>query len=263
MSASSKWEDLAPRLLSGAFMAVVGLVLVTFGSPWLDVLAAVVVGVMTSELAHLTAPARRAEALILGLVASGLLLTVFYLHRPFPLALMAVVPFVGALRPRHDRIVFAVYGTALALTGYGVVAFREGLGLGFVLWLVFVVVASDILGYFGGRIIGGPKFWPRISPKKTWSGTLSGWAGAMVVGVVAWGLGGAPGWIVVFSPLVALAAQMGDICESLIKRRAGVKDASALIPGHGGFLDRFDGLIGAVMFLLLWAVLLPLPDVGG
>nr|MCO4824970.1 phosphatidate cytidylyltransferase [Amylibacter sp.] len=103
----------------------------------------------------------------------------------------------------------------------------------------------DIGGYFAGKMIGGPKILPAISPKKTWSGTLGGWALAGVVGFIAvqMGLGGYG--LIVLSVLMAIAAQIGDLLESLMKRKAGVKDSSNLIPGHGGLLDRFDGMMGA------------------
>ncbi len=100
-------------------------------------------------------------------------------------------------------------------------------------------------------MIGGPKFWPSISPKKTWSGTSAGWVGAGVIGIIFalytdTGLG-----LVVISMVVAFASQLGDIAESFIKRKMGVKDSSSLIPGHGGLLDRFDGMLGASVFLLV------------
>jgi phosphatidate cytidylyltransferase len=127
------------------------------------------------------------------------------------------------------------------------------------LWLVGVVLASDVLGYFAGRLIGGPKFWPRISPKKTWAGTVAGWIGAALVGWAAMSpMGVGPG-LIVLSVVLALAAQMGDIAESAIKRRAGVKDSSRLIPGHGGVMDRFDGMVGAALVLLLAGPLFALP----
>jgi phosphatidate cytidylyltransferase len=126
------------------------------------------------------------------------------------------------------------------------------------------VVVSDVMGYFAGRILGGPKFWPAISPKKTWSGTIAGWAGAIGVGILFWAMGYAPGGIVILSPLVGFAGQMGDIAESWIKRRTGVKDSSDLIPGHGGFMDRFDAMTGAVVLVMLLSlvVALPLPSGG-
>jgi phosphatidate cytidylyltransferase len=115
---------------------------------------------------------------------------------------------------------------------------------------VLVVVVTDVAGYFAGRMIGGPKFWPAVSPKKTWSGTVAGWIGAARGGrALCAGAAGRdlPG----FLSLVAFAGQMGDIAESALKRRAGVKDSSHLIPGHGGLLDRFDALIGAALLALM------------
>jgi phosphatidate cytidylyltransferase len=119
------------------------------------------------------------------------------------------------------------------------------------LWLIVVVVVTDVLGYFAGRMIGGPKFWPAVSPKKTWSGTIFGWIGAALVGVIFVIYTGASFELVGISIAVAMASQMGDIAESAVKRMMGVKDSSTLIPGHGGVLDRFDGMLGATVFLLL------------
>ncbi|PTX48585.1 phosphatidate cytidylyltransferase [Gemmobacter caeni] len=149
----------------------------------------------------------------------------------------------------RDTPLWAGYGLAILLAGAALIWLR-GLPNGFLLicWLLAVVIASDVMGYFAGRALGGPKFWPRISPKKTWSGTVAGWIGAALVGVVFAALdrGTGPG-LVLLSPFVAFAGQMGDIAESAIKRRAGVKDSSNLIPGHGGVLDRFDALIFAAI----------------
>ncbi|MDB4074642.1 phosphatidate cytidylyltransferase, partial [Ascidiaceihabitans sp.] len=128
---------------------------------------------------------------------------------------------------------------------------RDDLGFIWMLWLIVVVVVTDVLGYFAGRMIGGPKFWPAVSPKKTWSGTIFGWIGATVVGVIFVSYTGASFELVGISIAVAMASQMGDIAESAVKRMMGVKDSSTLIPGHGGVLDRFDGMLGAAVFLLL------------
>jgi phosphatidate cytidylyltransferase len=116
-----------------------------------------------------------------------------------------------------------------------------------------------VAGYFAGRSLGGPKFWPAVSPKKTWSGTVAGWIGAAMVGL-GFVLAGHGGWaLVLLSPVVAFAGQMGDVVESWLKRRAGVKDSSHLIPGHGGLLDRFDALIGATVVVMLIGLVFPLP----
>jgi phosphatidate cytidylyltransferase len=132
-------------------------------------------------------------------------------------------------------------------------------GFAGVLWLVAVVVAADTAGYFAGRHFGGAKFLPKVSPNKTWAGTYGGWAAAAVIGLLFW-LFGPGGWgLVVLSPLIAFAGQMGDIAESWLKRRAGVKDSSALIPGHGGVLDRFDALTGAAVALFVLSPVLGWP----
>jgi phosphatidate cytidylyltransferase len=127
--------------------------------------------------------------------------------------------------------------------------------------MVLVVVVTDIAGYFAGRIIGGPKFWPAVSPKKTWSGTVAGWLSAAVVGLIFLAISTAGIDLIWISSVLAFASQLGDIAESAIKRRAGVKDSSNLIPGHGGLMDRFDGLLGAALFMLLVAQLTPVPSV--
>ena len=119
-------------------------------------------------------------------------------------------------------------------------------GLIDVMWIVGTVVISDVLGYFAGRSLGGPKFWPAISPKKTWSGTVAGWIGAFLFAlVIVLVTGGHDWWMLAAGPLIAFAGQMGDIAESWLKRRVGVKDSSNLIPGHGGVMDRFDAMTGA------------------
>jgi len=120
-------------------------------------------------------------------------------------------------------------------------------------WLVLVVVAADVGAYFVGRSVGGPRLWPAVSPGKTWSGALGGVGLAVAVGV---SVGHASGWALprtgVLSACVAVASQAGDLLESAVKRRFGVKDASRLIPGHGGVLDRLDGAMGALWFVALY-----------
>ncbi len=122
-------------------------------------------------------------------------------------------------------------------------------GLLTVLWMILVVVAADVGGYFAGRLIGGPKLWPAVSPKKTWAGAIGGLVLALMVGMVFW-LGGWGANLSVILPLsivVAMASQAGDLLESALKRKFGRKDSSSLIPGHGGLLDRFDGLLGGLL----------------
>ncbi|HVI53026.1 MAG TPA: phosphatidate cytidylyltransferase [Candidatus Sulfotelmatobacter sp.] len=113
-------------------------------------------------------------------------------------------------------------------------------------WLLLLVWATDIGAYAAGRTIGGPKLMPKVSPNKTWAGLIGGMVSAAVVGAgMALWLGIGPGPIVLsaVSALLAVVAQAGDLAESSVKRRFGVKDSSNIIPGHGGVFDRVDGLL--------------------
>jgi phosphatidate cytidylyltransferase len=123
------------------------------------------------------------------------------------------------------------------------------LGLLAILLLFAIVWTTDILGYFAGRAFGGPKLWPAVSPKKTWSGAIAGTLGAARVAVaVAWAFGRFHhGTIAGIALLLSVTAQLGDLLESWIKRKFGAKDASGLIPGHGGVMDRLDGFWAAAL----------------
>jgi len=122
-----------------------------------------------------------------------------------------------------------------------------------VLWLLAVVWATDIGAYAIGRWLGGPRLAPRISPNKTWAGLLGGMASAALVSALVARLGDGAGMIgaAAVGGGLAVVAQAGDLAESLVKRRFGVKDAGALIPGHGGLLDRVDGLLAAAPVVAL------------
>jgi phosphatidate cytidylyltransferase len=136
---------------------------------------------------------------------------------------------------------------------------RHDAELGFLaMVLLFAIVwTTDIFGYFAGRAFGGPKLIPAISPKKTWSGAVAGTLGAMVVAVLVASFFGSfnRGAIAGIALLLSVVSQLGDLLESWIKRRFGAKDASQLIPGHGGVMDRLDGfwaaaLVGCLIGLL-------------
>jgi phosphatidate cytidylyltransferase len=259
-----RWHDLRTRALSAAVLIAVGGVEIWLGGITFAVLAVVVSALMLWELARITAPARLKTARMLALTGLAALVGALVLRGGIAPALLLVPALFFALTPRRDRRISAAYAAAVMVAGYGLVSLREEQGGAAILWLVAVVVTSDVLGYFVGRSVGGPKFWPAISPKKTWSGTAAGWAGAAAVGAVFVWMGLAPWTLILLSPVVAFAGQLGDICESWIKRRTGVKDSSRLIPGHGGVMDRFDALVGAVVAVMLLALLLPLPvPVGG
>jgi phosphatidate cytidylyltransferase len=138
------------------------------------------------------------------------------------------------------------------------------MGFAAVLFVFLVVWVTDIGGYFAGRGIGGPKLWARVSPKKTWAGALGGFAGSLAVAAAFAALGPhRDGQLLALriGPLLGLGAvlsivsQLGDLFESAVKRRFGVKDSSHLIPGHGGLMDRLDGFIAAMVVAAIFGVL--------
>jgi phosphatidate cytidylyltransferase len=144
-----------------------------------------------------------------------------------------------------------------------VLSWASEVAVGLVFWVLIVTWATDIFAYFAGRGIGGPKLAPRISPNKTWAGLIGGMAGAALFGWLTaryFGLGTPFPWI---GAAMGLIAQLGDLYESWEKRRAGVKDSGTLLPGHGGVLDRLDGLLAvavATMILLLAGLWTPPPQ---
>lgn len=130
------------------------------------------------------------------------------------------------------------------------------LGLAAVFFVLLTVAATDIAAYATGRLVGGPKLAPRISPGKTWSGLAGGVTAAALAGAlmaVATGIG-SPGWMAFLGLILALVAQAGDLAESALKRAYGLKDASDLIPGHGGVMDRMDGIVTAAVAAALIAL---------
>jgi phosphatidate cytidylyltransferase len=146
-----------------------------------------------------------------------------------------------------------------ALAELAAVLVRLDMRAGFsaLLLVLLVVWGNDIGGYFAGRGVGGPKLWPRVSPKKTWAGAIGGFASGVLLsaGYVAWLPGGtlAPRMVPVLllAATLSVVSQCGDLFESAVKRRFGVKDSSHIIPGHGGLLDRLDGFVAAIVVAAL------------
>jgi phosphatidate cytidylyltransferase len=122
--------------------------------------------------------------------------------------------------------------------------------------VLLVVWATDIGGYFAGRGIGGPKLWPLVSPKKTWAGALGGFTASLAVaaGFAALDLG-KTGPLLLLAAVLSISSQLGDLFESAVKRRFGVKDSSHIIPGHGGLMDRLDGYVAAVLLAAIFGLL--------
>lgn len=251
MSTAGRWSDLLTRIISAVALVAMAVGAAALGPLGFAIFVAVAVGCMGWELMRMHAPPAPRAALISGIVcALGLMMGLMLANRfglGAGLGAYALVAAGVGLSAGRERVFFIAYLFAILVAGF-VLAGLFGSGLMVLLILLIgVVIATDVFGYFAGRLIGGPKFWPRVSPKKTWAGVVAGWIAAVAIG---YGLGQSIGNALPFAALafaMSVGSQMGDIVESAMKRRAGVKDSSDLIPGHGGVLDRFDGLLGGAL----------------
>ena len=255
-------RELKLRIVSGLVLGAVALADTWIGGPAFAVLSAVIGLAVWYEWATMTrvAVADRAVYLLGWAVQLGVAALIILGGDAYALPLLVIATLVAAFWSRfHGRGWWLPGGVLYAgATTISLAAIRGDSDVGFVAMLyVFAVVwATDILAYFIGRAIGGPKLAPAISPGKTWSGAIGG----AVSGVAAGTLVFAAFFSVddLRSPLIALvlsvASQAGDLFESYVKRRSGVKDSGRIIPGHGGVWDRVDGLVAASFVALFIAL---------
>lgn len=248
-------SGLATRIASSLVMMPAMLAVIWFGGAVFAILIAAMAAVLIWEWHGLLAPKARGLAwLAIAGVGAAVGAAAFDPRVAFAFPVLAIV--VGAGAAANGR-----RGVDLALIGFGplyvglpavaLLALREDYGLAATLWVFASVWATDIGAYAFGRAIGGPKLMPAVSPNKTWAGLVGGMFCAALVGVAV-GLAtevGGPGrpWagMALAGAVLAVVAQIGDLFESGVKRRVGAKDSSRLIPGHGGLLDRVDGLLTA------------------
>jgi len=250
--AGGKFNDLTARFLSAVVMVMVGGAALWAGGVWFLILIAVSAGVMIWETLRMADPGRgELDAMAQGVLAAAAMGLAWNLSTPWNLVFLGAPALLTVGMALGNRWLLAGFALYIMVAAFGFVALRAGGGLVWALWLIGVVVVSDVAGYFAGRLIGGPKLWPRVSPKKTWSGTVAGWIGCAALGAAFMQDTGAGPALIALSVVAAMAAQAGDIVESALKRKAGVKDASNLIPGHGGVFDRFDGMLGASLLVMI------------
>jgi phosphatidate cytidylyltransferase len=250
----SRLGDLRARTLSALALAAAAAFPILYGGAPMAALAALAAGAMAWEWRRMTlAPARPVAPPVIDAAAAAV--SVALAHAVSLLAAMlflAAAAFGVAMQERIARrpMIWAPAGlvwVGLAACCFVALRDRPPFGLETALWIIGVVVACDVGAYFTGRIVGGPKLWPSVSPKKTWSGLGGGMAASASVGAFfSWATTGTyAAQVATVSAVAACVAQGGDLVESAMKRRYGVKDASALIPGHGGALDRLDGFCAA------------------
>ena len=248
--------DLGPRVASAAAMVIAALGTLYVGGDIFALFWLAAAFVVSWEWQNLIGGEGRAARIAIGGAAVAAATAFGRASMPGPAALaIAVLALAGAAVAGAERRLWAaagvVYASALA---FSVCLLRESPAVGAlaIAFLFAVVWGTDIFAYFGGRLIGGPKLWPRVSAGKTWSGTITGVVSGALLGLGAVYFGGGPqlaSWRVFLVGLAAAAfSQIGDLFESSVKRRFGVKDSSGLIPGHGGAMDRLDGFIFASVF---------------
>ena len=258
-AAAARWGDLRKRAVSAALLAPLALLCIWMGAaPWTALVAAAAVG-LGVEWANLCgAPplAWPGAAVPVQLAAAGVVTAAGYPLIALPLLVFGAA--MTGLSTRRRAVAGGIVYVGLPLVALAWLRAGGEVGRANVLFLVLIVWASDIGAYLVGRVLGGPKLAPSISPGKTWSGALGGLVIAMAVGeAAAHGLGAAvPGRAAAVACLLGVASAAGDLLESWIKRRFGVKDSGTLIPGHGGLLDRLDGLLAAAPAAAVLALVL-------
>jgi len=265
---AGSWRTLGLRVASALVLAPLALGAVWFGDFWMLALVALAAGIMTHEWQSVTFGAADPFGVAIAGVAVAGLAAAIILPQLWPMT----APMAGLLAPGLIAVSARARGNApgQALLGACYVVLpcialvwlraEPVNGRIAVIWLLLSVWATDTGAYAAGRMIGGPKLAPRISPNKTWAGLLGGMAAAGLVGALTARWSGLAGGLelALAGMVLAVVAQAGDLTESAWKRRYGVKDSGHLIPGHGGLLDRVDGLL----FAALGAAILALTNGG-
>ena len=259
-------SDLPTRFAAGVVMAAIAFAAAYYGGWPFRILVGLAAVVMLAEWCEMHG-LQRLWAVVGGLLLVAVLLGGIEYFYPDPGS--TLIDEAGEIDVEDFQPALAAFG-AIAVAGavLGALGRRIVLGWGFiyiavpafsllllswtfaglVFWVLAVTIATDVLAYFAGRSIGGPKLAPRISPNKTWAGLIGGVIGGALAGYGVFWLfdAGAPfQWL---GAPMAVVAQLGDLYESWEKRRAGIKDSGTLLPGHGGVLDRLDGML-AVSFV--------------
>ncbi len=240
-------SEFAVRFLSAAILAAVALAGAWFGGVAAGIVVALVATVVYLEWTSITGTVHSVPPIFFPVTVAATM--VIAGTGSFDIAIgIAILAIVGS--GLLSRGAWQPAGIAYAsLFGLSILALRDVPTLGFaaLVFLFAVVWGSDTGAYFFGRFIGGPRLWPKVSPKKTWAGAIGGMIAAIVLGALAAFAAGVPVGLplVLVALLLSFACQAGDLFESAVKRRFGVKDSGNIIPGHGGLMDRVDGLIFA------------------
>ena len=252
------------RVFSALMLAPLAVAAAWFGAPWLQIVTLAAAAGMGWEWARLCGDGRLGASgtVLIVVVVAAVIAAVFGgIGLGLAVAVAGAALVLWMARREHDResswLAVGSLWVALPCVIFLWLAQNEAAGRLTLLWIFAVVWATDIGAYAVGRRLGGPRLAPRWSPRKTWAGllggvgcaALAGWATAQVAGI-------SPALpLVLISAGLAIIEQFGDLAESVAKRRFGVKDSSGLIPGHGGLLDRLDGLLAVIPAVALLTVI--------
>jgi phosphatidate cytidylyltransferase len=247
-------SELQLRVLSGVGMIAVALTALWLGGLAFWALASLLAVLMMIEWAAMAMAPRWQIIVAAALAAAMMVYPLSFLDRSHLIdhrvliaidaveltGLFAILLAVISFRARLGAGLLYAVLPAIALI---FLRQQPGQGLALALWTLMIVWATDIGAYFAGRAIGGPRLAPKLSPNKTWAGLIGGMVAALLVGAAVAAQAGLPWPYMIAGAPLAVAAQIGDLFESWLKRRSGVKDSGKLLPGHGGVLDRLDGVV--------------------
>ncbi|MFO0987858.1 MAG: phosphatidate cytidylyltransferase [Alphaproteobacteria bacterium] len=248
-------SEVAQRTVTAIALAVPAAAAVVAGPPYLTVFVGAIVAVMAWEWVRVTGAQRFgvAGAAMAALLVGAVTAAAFGRYGWAYGIVAAAIPLVYAAARLHAREHALPIAAGAAYIGVPALSLlwlyaRPEIGRELVIWIICVVIACDIGAFFVGRTLKGPKLAPRISPGKTWSGAIGGVAAAMAVGLaLGLALGLARPLVLAAAALAfAVISELGDLFESGVKRAFKVKDASGILPGHGGMMDRVDGIVAAL-----------------
>jgi phosphatidate cytidylyltransferase len=244
-------SDFRTRVISGLGMGAVAALFTFSGATAFSILVVIVALLLSWEWGRLV-HGREADVVVAIHVGAAGVAAVLAAFGFVGLGLLAlpIGAILAMLLSLGRNSVFSALGVFyVGLPAVAMIWLRSDatLGLLAVIFVIVIVIASDTAGFLSGRVLGGPKLWPRISPNKTWAGMIGALVASSIIGALFWFAvpGASAVRLAATGVVLSLAAQGGDLAESAIKRRFGAKDSGSLIPGHGGVMDRVDGLVAA------------------
>jgi len=244
-------SDFGPRVISGLAMGAVAALFTFSGVTAFSVLVVIVALLLSWEWGRLV-HGQEADVVIAVHVGSAGAAAVLAAFGYVGLGLLAlpIGAILAMLLSLGRNSLFSALGVFYAgLPAVALIWLRSDASLGMlaIIFVIVIVIASDTAGFLFGRVLGGPRLWPRLSPNKTWAGMIGALVASSIIGALFWFAvpGASAVRLAAAGVVLSLAAQGGDLAESAIKRRFGAKDSGSLIPGHGGIMDRVDGLVAA------------------